>query len=123
MGSMSNSGSFTRTSSLSLPQSTHDSGSITKSFIDLPQSTCSGSLTLYSKTYLRGEEVVITEDTETQQFTDKLVSLSVTGDCCWEVFTGVNYTGDSEQFTSSEKYLSTTSVGQVFRNAKSVKKC
>jgi len=102
---------------------------ITKSYVDQSDSThhtCSGSLTLYSKTYLRGEKVVISEDTEdleTQQFTDQLVSLSVTGDCCWEVFTGVNYTGDSEQFTSSEKYLSTTSVGQVFRNAKSVKKC
>lgn len=111
-GLSNNAGSITRTMDLSLPNST--------------QNTCSGSITLHSKTYLRGENVVITEDIEdleTLQFTDMLVSLSVADDCCWEVFTGVNYTGDSEQFTSSEKYLSTTSVGQVFRNAKSVKKC
>ena len=91
-----------------------------------PTHSCSGYIILYSKTYLRGEYVLISDDRDDLEpllFTDKLVSLSVSGDCCWSVFTGVNYTGDSEQFTNSESYLSTTSVGQVFRNAKSVKKC
>jgi len=90
------------------------------------QVPCSGSITLYSKTYHRGDNVTISEDTEdleTLMFTDKLVSLLVSGDCCWQVFTGVNYSGDSKQFTSTGTFTSTTSTGTVFRKAKSVKKC
>merc|ERR1719477_55849 len=90
------------------------------------QGACSGSITLYSKTYHRGDSVTIsenTEDLEPLMFTDKLVSLVVSGDCCWEVFTGVNYSGDSEHFTSPGTFTSTTSTGTVFRNNKSVRKC
>jgi len=90
------------------------------------QGACSGSITLYSKTYHRGDSVTISENTEDLEplvFTDKLVSLVVSGDCCWEVFTGVNYSGDSEQFTSTGTFTSTTSTGTVFRNNKSVRKC
>jgi len=89
-------------------------------------SLCSGSISLYSKTYHRGASVTLAEDTEDLEllhFADKLVSLSVEGDCCWEVFTGIAYSGDSKYFTSSGTFLSTTSVGNLFRNAKSVKKC
>eukprot|EP00091_Calanus_sinicus_P013923 TRINITY_DN3099_c0_g1_i1.p1 TRINITY_DN3099_c0_g1~~TRINITY_DN3099_c0_g1_i1.p1 ORF type:complete len:474 (-),score=125.88 TRINITY_DN3099_c0_g1_i1:145-1518(-) len=89
-------------------------------------SVCSGSISLFSKTYNRGTNLTISSDTpdlEHLQFTDQLVSLSVSGDCCWEVFTGTNYNGDSKQFTSSGTFVSTTSVGPVFRNAKSVKRC
>ena len=87
---------------------------------------CSGAIHLFSKTYNRGTNVTITEDTanlEKLQFVDQLVSLSVTGDCCWEVFTMTNYHGNSKKFTISGTFLSTTSVGPVFRNAKSIKKC
>jgi hypothetical protein len=87
---------------------------------------CSGSISLYSKTYHRGASVSLVEDTEDLgllRFADKLVSLSVEGDCCWEVFTGIAYSGDSKYFTSSGTFSSTTSVGNLFRNAKSVKKC
>ena len=87
---------------------------------------CSGAIRLFSKTYNRGTNVIVTEDTpnlEELQFIDQLVSLSVTGDCCWEVFTGTIYRGNSKKFTSSGTFLSTTSVGPVFRNAKSIKKC
>merc|ERR1719153_774061 len=98
----------------------------TNTFKSSTQGPCSGSITLYSKTYHRGDNVTISEDTEdleTLLFTDKLVSLLVSGDCCWEVFTGVNYSGDSKQFTSTGTFTSTTSTGTVFRKAKSVKKC
>lgn len=98
-------------------------------YMDPPESSqgpCSGSITLFSKTYHRGDNVTISENTEDLEplaFTDKLVSLVVSGDCCWEVFTGVNYSGDSEQFTSTGTFTSTTSTGTVFRNNKSVRKC
>jgi len=87
---------------------------------------CSGTISLYSKTYHRGSSVTLTEDTEDLgllHFADRLVSLSVEGDCCWEVWTGIAYSGDRRRFNSNGTYLSTTSVGNLFRNAKSVKKC
>jgi hypothetical protein len=89
-------------------------------------SVCSGSITLFSKTYNRGTNLTISEDTPDLgklNFADQLVSLHVTGDCCWQVFTSTKYTGNSKQFTSRGTFLSTTSVGPLFRNAESVKKC
>merc|ERR1711936_1517745 len=86
------------------------------------QTSCSGSVTLFTKTYNRGTNITISQDTS-DLGTFKLVSLKVTGDCSWEIFTGTNYSGKSKQFTSSGSYLSTTSMGTVFRNAGSVKRC
>ena len=89
-------------------------------------SVCSGSINLFSKTYNRGSNLTISEDTPDLgkfQFANQLVSLDVSGDCCWQIFTETNYTGDSKQFTSSGTFLSTTSVGPLFRNAASVRRC
>merc|ERR1712061_467443 len=64
-----------------------------------PAGPCSGSLTLFSKTYNRGENVTVTEDTpDLDEFNNQLVSALVEGDCCWAVYTRGSYSGDSEVF-------------------------
>jgi len=88
-----------------------------------PAGPCSGSLTLFSKTYNRGENVTVTEDTpDLDEFNNRLVSALVEGDCCWAVYTGENYSGDSEVFRHGQKYDSVVSVGNTFRKGVSVKK-
>merc|ERR1712083_903867 len=83
-----------------------------------PAGPCSGSLTLFSKTYNRGENVTVTEDTpDLDEFNNRLVSALVEGDCCWAV-----YSGDSEVFRHGQKYDSVVSVGNTFRKGVSVKK-
>ena len=87
---------------------------------------CNGSIHLFSKTYNRGNNVTLTEDTpdlSNQNFSDLLASLSVIGDCCWAVFTETYYKGLHQKFTSGSSYFTTTSLGPVFRRAKSVSKC
>merc|ERR1712088_1200750 len=64
-----------------------------------PAGPCSGSLTLFSKTYNRGENVTVTDDTpDLDESNNQLVSALVEGDCCWAVYTEGSYSGDSEVF-------------------------
>merc|ERR1719347_114259 len=85
----------------------------------------SGNLTLFSKTYLRGEQVVV-EDEETDleniSFDNLAVSASVSGSCCWQVFSGQNYTGSNLLLSSQGTYTSVSSLGQLFRDVSSVRK-
>jgi len=84
-----------------------------------------GTLTLYSKTYNRGEMVEISEsvtDLRTENFDNKAVSALLTGDCCWEIYGEVNYTGEVTTLEPGKEYSSVTSLGKLFRNAESVKK-
>merc|ERR1719250_224867 len=85
----------------------------------------SGNLTLFSKTYLRGEQVVV-EDEETDleniSFDNLAVSASVSGSCCWQGFSGQNYTGSSLLLSSQGTYTSVSSLGQLFRDVSSVRK-
>merc|ERR1712038_798632 len=88
-----------------------------------PAGPCSGSLTLFSKTYNRGENVMVTEDTsDLDEFNNRLVSALVEGDCCWAVYTGGSYSGDSKVFRHGQKYDSVVSVGNTFRKGVSVRK-
>merc|ERR1719445_1650940 len=83
----------------------------------------SGNLTLFSKTYLRGEQVVV-EDEETDleniSFDNLAVSASVSGSCCWQVFSGQNFTGSILLLSSQGTYTSVSSLGQLFRDVSSV---
>merc|ERR1712038_1015442 len=99
------------------------SGSPQISTTTTPAGPCSGSLTLFSKTYNRGENVTVTEDTpDLDEFNNRLVSALVEGDCCWAVYTGENYSGDSEVFRHGQQYDSVVSVGKTFRKGVSVRK-
>jgi len=94
-------------------------------FIPSTSRSCSGSMTLFSKTYYRGKQLNITKnipDLADNQFSDQLVSVKVEGSCCWKVFSLPSYEGISKTFCNNEIYQSTTSVGKMFRNAKSVLK-
>merc|ERR1712165_592230 len=88
--------------------------------------SCSGNITIFSRNYLRGDSVVLTEDTEDlDKFNNKLTSVLVEGDCCWTVFTGKKYGGESETFWKDQsnegKFRSVITVGKVLRQAQSVK--
>jgi len=84
--------------------------------------TCSGNITLFDKTYLRGESESFNEDTEhLKDFDDKLVSVEVEGNCCWTVFTETGYKGASHSFVEG-KFRSLSQVGNVFRDGSSLRK-
>merc|ERR1712183_574493 len=56
-----------------------------------------GKLALYSKTYHRGDQLELNNsqpDLADQQFDQTAVSALVTGSCCWELYSGTNYSGD-----------------------------
>merc|ERR1719244_808123 len=92
---------------------------------DVAECSGSGNLTLFSKTYLRGEQVVV-EDEETDleniSFDNMAVSASVSGSCCWQIFSGQNFTGSSLLLSSQDTYTSVSSLGQLFRDVSSVRK-
>merc|ERR1719477_440339 len=92
---------------------------------DVAECSGSGNLTLFSKTYLRGEQVVVEEeeaDLETISFDNLAVSASVSGTCCWQVFSGQNFTGSNLLLSSQDTYTSVSSLGQLFRDVSSVRK-
>merc|ERR1712228_960822 len=64
-----------------------------------PIVTCSGNLTLFSKTYFRGDEVTFTydeQDLAQVSFDNKAVTASVAGECCWIVFSNKEFIGKSK---------------------------
>ena len=80
------------------------------------------SISLYASTYLRGNTTTITEDVEdldNLDFDDKVVSLSVES-CCWTLYTEPSYSGEEKSFGPGE-YRSTSSAGNLFRKASSIK--
>ena len=94
---------------------------------EAPVECNNGTLTLYSKTYHRGESVEISgdesfADLRTEKFENKAVSALLTGDCCWEIYAEVNYTGEFITLKPDKEYSSVTSLGKLFRNVESVKK-
>ncbi|CAB4066409.1 unnamed protein product [Lepeophtheirus salmonis] len=52
---------------------------------------CHGNITLFTKTYLRGENITLISDEEADLGGFKLVSLNVEGSCCWRVFNQVDF--------------------------------
>ena len=86
---------------------------------------CSGNLTLFSKTYLRGDKVVFAEDTANLadlSFDNLSVSASVSGSCCWQIFSEKNFSGTGTVLTSQGTYTSVSSLGPLFRNVSAVRK-
>jgi hypothetical protein len=77
------------------------------------------SIIMYSKTYLRGNSIAITNPSNSTvynlsaySFDDKLTSLEVIGPCCWDIFDGVNFSGYSKRFGEG-KYKSSTKLGSA----------
>jgi len=86
-------------------------------------SQCSGNLTLYTKTYLRGEEFETDSDLQDLgAFDDEAVSVKILGDCCWEVFSKKTFQGLSLILKPWETYTSATSLENLLQNVSSVKK-
>jgi len=85
-------------------------------------STCTGSLTLYSSTYHRGEEVTLTSSTpDLGAFSDVSVSAVVAGSCCWSLFSEPGYSGLSTRLSPGGEYTTTNSFGRkLFREVTSV---
>jgi len=89
--------------------------------------SCSGNITLFSKTYMRGDNLTLDTDTrDLFDFDDKVVSIHVLGTCCWELYSQVNFRGHHKIFQSKSNqnglYKSIKDVGNMFREASSVKK-
>merc|ERR1719495_194613 len=85
---------------------------------------CQGNLTMWTRTYLRGESLQTNDDItylSAHGFNNKLVSLEVTSGCCWLIFSEPNFEGEAKLFPEG-KYQSVSSVGNLFRAASSVKK-
>ena len=85
---------------------------------------CQGNMTLWSRTYLRGESFPLStdiEDLDLHGFNNKLVSLEVSAGCCWTIFSEAHFQGESKLFREGQ-YKSVSSVGKLFRAASSVKK-
>ena len=77
------------------------------------------SIIMYSKTYLRGNSITITNpgnstvsNLSAYSFDDKLSSLEVIGPCCWDIFDGVNFRGYNKRFGEG-KYKSSTKLGSA----------
>merc|ERR1712165_208257 len=84
-----------------------------------------GELTLYSKTYHRGDQLELTSsqpDLADQQFDQTAVSALVTGSCCWELYSGTNFSGDQITLMPGHQYTGVTSLGDLFRNVASVRR-
>jgi len=86
--------------------------------------SCNGTVTLFTKTYNRGEEIEITEDIEDLEgFDNKAVTAALTGNCCWRIFSETDFSGAEKTLRPSETYTGASSLGQeFFRNVSSVRK-
>merc|ERR1712038_1257608 len=85
---------------------------------------CNGTLTLFTKTYNRGEELMIEDDIEDLEgFDNKAVTALVSGDCCWDIFSEQNFAGARKTLRPGEKYTGANSLGRdLFRNVSSVRR-
>merc|ERR1719222_1196497 len=83
----------------------------------------SGNMKLWSQTYLRGDSVMLQQDTTNLSdvnFDDNLGSLEIRGVCCWILYTEPNFGGKSMKL-SEGKYESSTQLVDVFKTASSAK--
>merc|ERR1712173_468017 len=83
-------------------------------------------LILYSRTHFRGDSLEIETDTDSlafKNFDDKLASLDVEGNCCWEIFVDENFSGRSMKFQRQGRFPSAVDLQHIFQKASSVKEC
>merc|ERR1712233_100625 len=84
--------------------------------------TC--QLTLFSKTYNRGEELVLLDDSaDLGSFSDIAISALVEGPCCWQLFGEVNFAGSSAWLRPGGNYKGTDSFGrELFQEVSSLRR-
>merc|ERR1712020_182437 len=84
--------------------------------------TC--QLTLFSKTYNRGEELVLLDDSPNLgSFSDIAISALVEGACCWQLFGEVNFAGSSAWLRPGGDYKGTDSFGrELFQEVTSLRR-
>ena len=74
----------------------------------------------------RGDSLEIENDTDSlasQNFDDKLASIDVEGNCCWEIFVDENFSGQSMKFQRQGRFPSAVDLRHIFQKASSVKEC
>merc|ERR1712200_184735 len=81
-------------------------------------------LTLFSKTYNRGDELTLLEDSDDLgSFSDIAISAQVEGLCCWQLFGDVDFAGSTTWLRPGESYKGTDSFGrELFRDVSSVRR-
>merc|ERR1712055_604597 len=79
---------------------------------------------LYSKTYNRGEEVVLLDDSaDLGSFSDIAISALLEGSCCWQLFGEVNFAGPSAWLRPGGVYKGTDSFGRdLFQEVSSLRR-
>merc|ERR1712008_420468 len=78
-------------------------------------------MTMYDQTYFRGQSVEITgdlSDFDDLSFDDEVSSVKIEGDCCWTLYTDLNFQGVSVNLNVGE-YQSPTKIKHVFKKASS----
>jgi len=81
-------------------------------------------LTLFSKTYNRGDELTLLEDSDDLgSFSDIAISAQVEGLCCWQLFGDVDFAGSTTWLRPGGSYKGTDSFGrELFRDVSSVRR-
>ena len=83
----------------------------------------SGTMTLYSKTYFRGESLAITEEfvfsLADYGFDNKVQSIDIKGCFCWKVYENPTFSGKFILLTPNE-YQSAVDIKDIFKKASSV---
>merc|ERR1719327_959318 len=81
-------------------------------------------LTLFSKTYNRGDEITLLDDSDDLgSFSDIAISAQVEGLCCWQLYGDVDFAGSTTWLRPGETYKGTDSFGRkLFRDVSSVKR-
>merc|ERR1711971_691945 len=89
----------------------------------LPQGVAS-MLVFPSKTYNRGEELVLLDDSaDLGSFSDVAISALVEGSCCWQLFGEVNFGGPSAWVRPGGVYKGTDSFGrELFQEVSSLRR-
>ena len=84
-----------------------------------------GNLTLYSRTYFRGEQTSFEETNIASfidyDFDDKLASVKIEGYCCWKICVDQNFQGNCMELKGPVEYKSATEIREIFRKASSAK--
>lgn len=80
-------------------------------------------LSLFSKTYNRGDSVQLTETTaDLEDYNNLAVTASLAGTCCWVLYSQTNLTGQQVTLHPARDYTNVSSLGNLLRNIKSVEK-
>merc|ERR1712200_47917 len=81
-------------------------------------------LTLFSKTYNRGDELTLLDDSDDLgSFSDIVISAQVEGLCCWQLFGDLDFAGTTTWLRPGETYKGTDRFERkLFRVVSSVRR-